>query len=79
VFTFRKETESEIIEVDVPIHRRSLYLISRASRFQWKHGIKAEHIKGRRIVCTLRELSQEFNQSDNVVGNQLKLIAKNYI
>jgi hypothetical protein len=43
------------------------------------HGIKAEHIKGRRMVCTIRELSPEFNSPDHEVGMKLKEIAKNNI
>lgn len=52
------------VEIEVLIPRRSLYLISRTSRTDWMHGIKAEHIIGRRMVCTLREIGEEFGQQN---------------
>lgn len=73
VMTFTKDN----VELEFPVKRRQLYLISGASRLEWMHGIKAEHIKGRRMVCTIRELSKEFNQQE--VGLRLKEVAKNYI
>ena len=50
------------LEVEIP--RRCLYLISRESRFDWMHGIKMHHIKGRRMVCTLREIGEEFGREN---------------
>lgn len=42
------------------------------------HGVQSHHIKGRRIVFTLRELSEEFNDPQNEIGNKLKEIASNF-
>ena len=71
VMTFSKDN----LEIEVPINRRDLYLISGQSRLEWMHGIKGEHIHGKRMVCTIRELSQEFNTPDNELGMKLKQIA----
>ena len=71
VMTFSKDN----LEIEVPIKRRDLYLISGKSRLEWMHGIKGEHIHGKRMVCTIRELSQEFNTPDNELGMNLKQIA----
>ena len=40
------------------------------------HGIKAEHIKNKRMVCTIRELSEEFNREDCEIGMKIKEIAR---
>jgi hypothetical protein len=71
VITFSKDS----IEIEFPVKRRQLYLISGKSRFDWMHGIKAEHIHGRRMVCTIRELSPEFNSPASEIGMHLKAIA----
>jgi alkylated DNA repair dioxygenase AlkB len=42
VMTFTKGN----MEIEIPVKRRQLYLISGASRLEWMHGIKAEHITG---------------------------------
>ena len=62
VMTFSKTVKDTKVEIEVPIPRRSLYLISRQSRFEWMHGIKLQHIQGRRMVCTLREIALEYGQ-----------------
>lgn len=46
--------------LQVPVPRRSLYLMSQSSRNEWMHGIFANDISGRRIVLTVRELTPEF-------------------
>lgn len=75
VMTFTKDN----IEIEFPVKRKQLYLISGVSRLEWMHGIKAEHINGKRMVCTIRELSPEFNSPDHEMGMKLKTIAKQYI
>ncbi|TNV76272.1 hypothetical protein FGO68_gene16757 [Halteria grandinella] len=45
--TFTKDN----MEVVFPVKRRQLYLISGKSRLEWMHGIKQEHITGKRMVC----------------------------
>jgi len=61
VMTFSKNN----IEIEVPIPARSLYIISGSSRNDWMHGIKSKHISGRRLVCTIRELTPEFKEPSN--------------
>ena len=53
------------VQIQIPIKRRSIYLISRNSRFKWMHGIKQQFIKNRRIVCTLREIGEEYYHDGN--------------
>ncbi len=72
--TFYKENveDNYTIEIELPFKRRGVYILSGASRFEWQHGIKPENIQGKRIVCTLRELSEEFNNGSSEIGNQIK-------
>jgi len=77
--TFSKETQDGLIEIDVPLQRRQLYLISGKSRTEWMHGIKSKNIKGRRLVCTIREFSPEFKDVKNEIGNKIRGIANNFI
>eukprot|EP00347_Sterkiella_histriomuscorum_P004683 403359506 len=80
--TFQRDSENQlgqIVEIEVPVKRRMMYVISGKSRFEWMHGIKSEHIKGKRIVCTFREFSDEFKSQDNEDANKIREIAKNFI
>ena len=54
----RPDGDKRVIEVPIP--RRSLYLLSGSSRTMWQHGIDESDIHGRRLVVTLRELTPEF-------------------
>ena len=40
--------------IEVPIPRRSFYLMFVPSRKLWKHGIQPKHIIGRRVSVTFR-------------------------
>ena len=40
VMTFSKG----IVEIEMAVPRRALYLISGKARFEWMHGIKPQHI-----------------------------------
>ena len=42
------------------------------------HGIKSEHIKGKRMVCTIREFSSEFAATGHPIGDKVRDIAQNY-
>lgn len=53
-----------LLEIEVPIGAGDVYLMSGNSRNLWQHGIKAKHIKGRRMVCTIRELTQELEETE---------------
>ncbi|CAJ1037914.1 putative 2OG-Fe(II) oxygenase superfamily [Leishmania utingensis] len=44
---------------DVYLPRRSFFLMSGNCRYKWMHGIRPEHVRGRRISLTFRELSDE--------------------
>ena len=59
-FLGAEEEEDVSIEIEIPVPRFAMYIISRQARFDWLHGIKPEHIKGRRIVCTVREIGEEY-------------------
>lgn len=44
---------------DVYLPRRAFFLMSGNCRYRWMHGIRPEHVRGRRISLTFRELSDE--------------------
>ncbi|GET93267.1 hypothetical protein, conserved [Leishmania tarentolae] len=44
---------------DVYLPRRAFFLMSGNCRYKWMHGIRPEHVRGRRISLTFRELSDE--------------------
>ena len=71
--TFSKDN----VEIIVPVKSRDLYLISGKSRLEWMHGIKAEHINGKRMVVTIRELTPEFVGTE--LGQKLTEIAQKFI
>lgn len=55
----------EDTEISVPLPRYSLIIVSGPARHQWKHAIKRQDIKARRIAVTLRELSDEFGKGSS--------------
>ena len=59
VLSFTKDSLPDV-EVHVPLTRRSLIVVSGDARKVWKHGIHRQHIAGKRIAMTLRELTPEF-------------------
>lgn len=64
-------------EVRIPIPRRTLLVVSGPARYEWKHGIRREDIKERRMCMTFRELSMEFQQggASEATGKELREIA----
>ena len=74
--TFASNTEQLL----VPLLCCSLVVVSGGARHCWKHSISREHIVGRRLGITLRELSSTFlpggEQEDT--GKQLLSIASTY-
>lgn len=54
------------VSVCVLLPRRSLFILSGKSRYEWMHGIHPDHVKGRRVSITLRELSDEIKTNDPV-------------
>lgn len=55
-FTF---VSSEGLCVTALLPRRSFFIMSGKSRYEWMHGIRPGSFKGRRISITFRELSDE--------------------
>lgn len=69
------------IEVNVPLPRRSLVIVSGLARHVWYHSIKRENIVSRRIAVTLRELTPEFQEGGrgyDDVGRSLLETAASY-
>lgn len=60
-FTF---VNSAGVSVCVLLPRRSFFILSGKSRYDWMHGIHPDHVRGRRISITLRELSDEIRVND---------------
>lgn len=72
--------QSTSMEVLIPMPRRSLLVVQGPARYKWMHSIKREHIMGRRIGITLRELSDEFlvGGSHESMGHEILRIAAGY-
>jgi hypothetical protein len=54
-------------------------MMSNGSRFNYKHGIKRENIRGKRMVCTFRELADEIMAEDPEICKEIMKIAGNLI
>jgi len=69
------------IEVEVELPQRSLLVVEGSVRHLWKHSIKRDNIKSRRISMTFRELSTYFECGYQYasIGDVLKKIASNFI
>nr|XP_002128162.1 alpha-ketoglutarate-dependent dioxygenase alkB homolog 4-like [Ciona intestinalis] len=67
-------------QVKIPLKRRSLVMLSGDARFKWKHSIQRQDIKSKRMCCTLRELSPEFQTGGKQehLGRQLLDIASTF-
>ena len=75
VMQFQRADGDERV-IEVPIPRRSLYVMSGKSRNEWQHGIEAKDVDGRRMVVTIRELTDEFKDFEKQpIGQQLTEIA----
>ncbi|TKR67378.1 hypothetical protein L596_023539 [Steinernema carpocapsae] len=60
VMTLVNETEKRLLYVLMT--RRSLLCMADDARYQWKHGVYAKHIRGRRIALTMREPAPAFQE-----------------
>ena len=90
IMTYSRPDDPSLV-LQVPLPRRSCYLMSGTSRTQWQHGIFAEHVAidhherrqggpGERLVVTVRELTEEFMDfSRQPIGQELVQIASTYI
>lgn len=65
-----QELNLGFIQILIPLKRLSLVTLDDDARYKWMHAIKRHHIKGSRIAMTFRELSGEFDDSEE--GNYLK-------
>lgn len=68
------------VAVHVPLPQRSLVVVSGPARHQWLHSISREHIKGRRVAITFRELGEDFlpGGEDEATGQQLIKLATTF-
>jgi len=72
--TFEEPDEKQMIFVELP--RRSLLLVDGEARTRFNHGIFSHHITERRIVLTMREASEEFQEGGvhyEQFGKELRL------
>ena len=78
VMTFTNLSAS--MEIHIPLPKRSLLVVQGAARYEWLHSIKREHIVGRRVGITLRELSDEFlaGGKQESIGHEVLRIASGY-
>uniref|UniRef100_A0AAQ4RKL9 Fe2OG dioxygenase domain-containing protein n=1 Tax=Gasterosteus aculeatus aculeatus TaxID=481459 RepID=A0AAQ4RKL9_GASAC len=51
---------AEEVQVAVCLPRRSLVMLHGEARHRWKHAIRRDDVRGRRVCSTYRELSAEF-------------------
>lgn len=68
------------VSVCVPLLRGSLVVVSGTSRYSWLHSIRREHVVGRRVAMTFRELSDEFKDGgqEEELGRQVLAIARTF-
>ena len=77
--TFKQPADPSV-EVQIPLPRRSVYVMSGNARMLWQHGIQKGHVQGRRLVVTVRELTEEFMKFDQEpTGKVLMELASNLI
>lgn len=51
------------VEIQIPMPRKSLLLLSKDARYSWLHSIQRRHIQDDRYAMTLRNLSKEFSEN----------------
>ncbi|CAH8516633.1 unnamed protein product [Heterobilharzia americana] len=79
-----ENTLTDAFCVRVPLHRRSLIVVSGPARYLWQHEIRRSDIPTRRVAMTFRELSGLFTPNspnltkEQVIGKQLLEIASTY-
>ncbi len=60
ILTFSPSPSQPLLEIHVPLPRRSLVIVRGLARHSWLHAIHRRHVVSRRLGITLRELSEEF-------------------
>jgi len=81
ILTLSKSSlEQPLEEVQIPLLRRSLLVLSGDARYEWMHAIKRDDIGGRRIAMTFRNLSEEIlNDAKNKeIIKQIHLISSGF-
>nr|XP_033778750.1 alpha-ketoglutarate-dependent dioxygenase alkB homolog 4 [Geotrypetes seraphini] len=68
------------VEVTIKLPERSLLVLAEDARYKWKHAIRREHVKHRRVCSTFRELSAEFRcgGKEERLGKELLKIALSF-
>ena len=79
VMTFSRRLGAELVEVDLPIPVNALYVMEGPARHDFMHGIKPEHIHGRRLVCTFRELTKQIEMEMPDFSKELRERASVYL
>ncbi|KHJ99211.1 oxidoreductase, 2OG-Fe(II) oxygenase family protein [Oesophagostomum dentatum] len=79
VMTLANEKSRQLCYVWFP--RRCLLCMADDVRYEWKHAIMPQHIRGRRIALTMREPSKDFQASEGgelfeKYGKQLIALSK---
>lgn len=71
---------SQLVEVQIPLVRRSLLVLSGDARYKWLHAIKRHDIQGRRIAMTIRNLSEEILRDDTSTDTvkQIQQISRSF-
>ena len=67
------------VEIDVPMPPRSLLVMSGAARHEWKHSIRRDQIRHRRLCVTIRELSTSFIANNETTAAELFKLASIFI
>uniref|UniRef100_A0A183TWI9 Anaphase-promoting complex subunit 2 n=1 Tax=Toxocara canis TaxID=6265 RepID=A0A183TWI9_TOXCA len=76
VLTFTNDEKRLVVYVALP--RRTLVCMADEVRYQWKHGVLSQHVRGRRIALTMREPSPAFQRTsvmlpkENVEGTEVR-------
>ncbi|KAK6060156.1 hypothetical protein COOONC_02191 [Cooperia oncophora] len=60
VMTLANEKTRQLCYIWMP--RRTLLCLSDEARYEWKHAVFSQHIRGRRIALTMREPSEAFQE-----------------
>ncbi|GBM82513.1 Alpha-ketoglutarate-dependent dioxygenase alkB 4 [Araneus ventricosus] len=66
---YRRNSNEALVEIQVELPPRSLFILAGCSRCNWLHGIKRQAITSRRLAMTFRELAEDFLDG----GNEKKL------
>ena len=68
------------VEIQIPLSARSLLILDDEARYNWQHCIKPNHIVGKRLAMTFRNLSSGFakNLDEETIGKTIIDLAKTF-